>query len=71
MAVRAFEVRAKKEQQVADLARELDKTLIKLQKSGWNVKSVTAIPCKEWDYPDYFASTLFTIVAEYDNEDNK
>ena len=40
-------------------------------KNGWNIKSVIATPCKEWDYPNYFASTLFTIVAEYEDEDNK
>ena len=61
MVVRAFEVRATKEQQVADLGRKLDCELIRLQKNGWNIKSVTATPCKELDYPDYFASTLFTI----------
>ena len=37
--------------------------LLNLQKNGWNIISVTATPVKEYNYPDYFDSTLFTIVA--------
>lgn len=63
MIVRAFEVRARNRNLVCDLASNLDKELRNLQKNGWNIISVTATPVKEYDYPNHFDSTLFTIVA--------
>lgn len=63
MIVRAFEVRAHNKNLVCDLASDLDEELWNLQEDGWNIISVTATPVKEYYYPDYFDSTLFTIVA--------
>lgn len=63
MIVRAFEVRAHNRNLVCDLASNLDKELQNLQKDGWNIISVTATPVTEYDYPNHFDSTLFTIVA--------
>lgn len=63
MIVRAFEVRAHNRYLVCDLANDLDRELLNLQEDGWNIISVTATPVKEYNYPDYFDSTLFTIIA--------
>ena len=63
MIVRAFEVRAHNRYLVCDLASKLDKELRNLREDGWIIISVTATPVKEYHYPDYFDSTLFTIVA--------
>lgn len=63
MIVRAFEVRARNKNLVGDLANDLDKKLQFLQENGWDVISVTATPVREYDYPSYFDSTLFTIIA--------
>lgn len=63
MIVRAFEVREHNRYLVCDLASKLDKELRNLREDGWNIISVTATPVKEYNYPDHFGSTLFTIVA--------
>lgn len=63
MVVRAFEVRARKRTLVSNLANDLDKELKSLQENGWEIMSVTATPVKEYDYPNNFDSTLFTIIA--------
>ena len=63
MIVRAFGVRAYNKNLTCALANDLDRELLNLQKNGWNIISVTATPVKEYNYPDYFDSTLFTIVA--------
>jgi hypothetical protein len=68
MIVRAFGVRAHNKNLTCALANDLDRELLNLQKNGWNIISVTATPVKEYHYPDYFDSTLFTIVASK-NED--
>ncbi len=62
--IRAFEVRTSKEALVYHLARDLDAKLEDLQTHDWRVISVVATPVKEYDYPHYFDSTLFTIIAE-------
>lgn len=63
MVVRVFEVRARKRTLVCNLANDLDKELKFLQENGWEIMSVTATPVKEYDYPNNFDSTLFTIIA--------
>lgn len=63
MIVRAFGVRARNKNLTCALANDLDRELRNLQKDGWNIISVTATPVKEYDYPNHFDSTLFTIVA--------
>ena len=63
--VRSFEVRTDKQGLVCDLARDLDKKLVELQRNGWNIISVANTPCKEWEAcKGYFDSVLFTIIAE-------
>lgn len=49
-----------------DLARDLDNELCRLQRKGWTIINVVSTPCVEWDYPKYFDSTLFTIIAEHE-----
>ena len=66
--IKAFSVRASKEGLVKDLASDLNAKLNQLQCDGWKILSVASTQCKEWDYPKYFDSTLFTIVAEHDDE---
>jgi len=64
--VRSFEVRANKKALVNDLARDLDSKLCELQREGWTILNVVSTPCIEWDYPKYFDSMLFTIIAEHE-----
>lgn len=64
--VDSFSVRANKEALVCNLGNMLSEKLQELQNDGWKIISVTSTPCKEYDYPKYFDSTLFTIVAEHD-----
>lgn len=66
--VRSFEVRATKEELVCDLSRNLDRELVQLQGIGWKIISVISTPVKEYNYPKYFNSTLFTIIAEREDE---
>lgn len=65
--VRSFSVRATSEGLVSSLSNKLDEELIGLQNEGYKIISVISTPCKEWDYPKYFDSTLFTIIAECDD----
>lgn len=65
---RSFSVRAYKEALVADLPNKLDKELRNLQLNGWEIKDVITTPCKEWDYPKYFDSIVYTIIAVADVE---
>lgn len=62
--VRSFTVRESKKDLVANLGNKLDKTLLDLQNVGWEIKDVVSMPVKEWDYPEYFDSTAFVIIAE-------
>lgn len=66
--IRSFEVRATKEELVCNLSRDLDRELIRLQGIGCKIISVISTPVKEYDYPKYFNSTLFTIIAEREDE---
>lgn len=63
MIVRAFGVRAHNRNLACALANDLDRKLLELQEDGWDIISVTATPVKEYEYPNRFDSTLFTIVA--------
>lgn len=65
--VRSFEVRASKKDLVRNLSSDLDRKLIMLQQKGWKIVSVISTPVKEWDYPDYFDSILFTIIADHED----
>lgn len=62
--IRAFEIRTNKQSLVHRLASKLDNELVRLQQNGWKIISVTVTPVKEYDYPNYFDSTLFTIIAK-------
>lgn len=62
--VRAFEVRARKKGLVCNLSQDLDAKLFTLQKAGWKILNVFCTECEEWDYPEKFKSSVFTIVAE-------
>ena len=65
--IRSFEVRAYKKGLVCDLARDLDKELVKLQKEGWNIISIYNVPCEEYEScVGYFDSVLFVIIAEHE-----
>lgn len=64
--VRSFEVRARNAGSVCFLSKDLDRKLAILQENGWKILNVISCPCKEWDYPKYFDSTLFTIIAEHE-----
>lgn len=66
--VRAFEVRATKEELVCSLARDLNEKLMRLQDDGWTIISVTPTKCREYHYPKPFESTLFTIIASKDDK---
>ena len=66
--VRSFEIRATKEELVCNLSRDLDRELVQLQGIGWKIISVIPTPVKEYNYPKYFNSTLFTIIAEREDE---
>ena len=66
MVIRAFSVRADKKELVNSLSNKLDDKLIELQRDGWEIMQVESTPCREWDYPKYFDSTLFTIIAKHD-----
>lgn len=67
--VRSFTVRATKEESVANLGNDLDRRLVELQNGGWKIIKVESMPVKEYDYPKYFDSTAFVIIAE--REDTK
>lgn len=71
MITRAFEVRAKKKALIYDLARDLDRKLCDLQKVGWNIISVNATSCQEYEYPGYYDSTLYTIIASAEVEEDE
>lgn len=68
MIVRSFEVRATKKALVCNLAQDLDRKLRDLQHMGWHIISVTATPVLEYEYPKSFDSTLFTIIAEIEEQ---
>lgn len=64
--IRSFEVRTYRQGWVHDLAKDLDRKLVELQKDGWEIISVVNTPCKEWEAgKGYFDSILFTIIAEH------
>lgn len=65
--IKSFTVRATKESLVASLVNDLDRKLAELQNNGWKIINVTSMPVKEWDYPKYFDSTAFVIIAERDD----
>lgn len=63
--IRAFEIKATSKALIKDIPQDLDKKLCELQVSGWNILSITPINTWEWDYPKYFDSVRFVIIAEY------
>lgn len=65
--VRSFTVRATREELVANLGSDLDRRLVELQNYGWKIIKVESIPVKEYDYPKYFDSTAFVIIAKRKN----
>lgn len=62
--IRAFEIKATSKALITDIPYELDKKLCELQKSGWNILSITPINTWEWDYPKHFDSVRFVIIAD-------
>ena len=66
--VHSFEVRATNKNSVPYLARTLECKLTELQNNGYNIISVIPTECKEYEYPDYFSSTLFTIIASIEEQ---
>ena len=63
--IRSFEIRVRHKSLVCNLSRYLDDKLCELQNDGWEIINIVSTNVKEWDYPEYFDSTLFTIIAKH------
>lgn len=67
--IRSFTVRARSESAVTNLGEDLDKLLVELQNNRWKIISIHSMQVKEWEYPKYFDSTAFVIIAENNEKD--
>ena len=60
---RAWTIRTDKQSLIANLGYELNQKLMDLEEDGWHIDSVTPANYKEYDYPKYFDSVCYTIIA--------